>query len=112
MAWRDGVLNAMFAYIFVQLGCVRCTSIVKKSNKRARAILEGLGFVLEGRIRRGFDGVRDGLVYGMLREECEYIQEVGGGESVPAPEDFEEDEPVEPEHVGAVETQPATGEFW
>jgi len=76
MAFRDRVCHAVFDYIFNQLGCVRCTSITRKSNKRARSFLESLGFVLEGRIRKGYDGVKDGMIYGFLKEECRFIQEL------------------------------------
>jgi hypothetical protein len=79
IAWKEEVLRAIFDYTFNQLGTVRCTALTKKSNRRARAFLEGLGFVLEGRIRRGYDGVKDALIYGLLREECVYIQELDGG---------------------------------
>jgi hypothetical protein len=79
LAWKPSVLRAVFDYVFNQLTCVRCTALTKKSNRRARAFLEGLGFELEGRIRRGYDGVKDALIYGLLREDCVYIQEVIGG---------------------------------
>lgn len=74
-AWRDNVMRAVFHYIFVQLGCVRCTSITRKNNKRARGFLEGLGFKLEGTIRLGYDGIKDALVYGYLASECRYLAE-------------------------------------
>jgi RimJ/RimL family protein N-acetyltransferase len=87
-AWRDNVMRAVFHYIFVQLGCVRCTSITRKNNKRARGFLEGLGFKLEGTIRLGYDGVKDALIYGYLASECQYIQPVE-----PEPEAEPEPEP-------------------
>ena len=80
MAFRGSVCNAVFEYIFHQLGCKRCTSLTRKSNKRARGFLEALGFRLEGRIRKGFDGVKDALIYGLLAEECRFIQEFTGGD--------------------------------
>jgi hypothetical protein len=73
-AWRPTVMTGVFDYVFNQLGCVRCTSITKKSNKRCRDFLTGLGFQLEGRIRLGYDGIKDALVYGLLASECRYIQ--------------------------------------
>jgi hypothetical protein len=74
-AWRPSVMKAVFSYVFNELGCVRCTSFTKKSNKPCRSFLEGLGFVLEGRIRLGHDGVKDALIYGLLAKECVYIQD-------------------------------------
>ena len=72
-AWRPTVCRAIFKYVFEQLGCVRCTSITTKGNKRARSFLEGLGFQLEGNVRLGYDGVKDALIYGLLRSECRYL---------------------------------------
>jgi RimJ/RimL family protein N-acetyltransferase len=39
-----GILN----YPFIQLGVKRMTAITNKSNKKARKLLTGLGFILEG----------------------------------------------------------------
>ncbi len=90
VAWRPAVITAVFEYIFTQLGCVRCTSVTKKSNKRTRDFLEDLGFKLEGRMRRGFDGVKDALLYGLLASECKYIQSADmqpeDGDDAPTPE--------------------------
>jgi hypothetical protein len=72
-AWRPSVMRAVFTYVFNQLGCVRCTSITTKRNKRARDFLEGLGFVLEGNLRLGYDGRQDALIYGLLARECRYL---------------------------------------
>lgn len=89
-AWRDNVMRGVFNYIFIQLGCVRVTAMVRKGNKRSRKFLEDLGFVLEGNLRLGYDGVKDALVYGLLASECRYLDE-------PVPpvidEDHGDDEP-------------------
>jgi RimJ/RimL family protein N-acetyltransferase len=77
-AWRPSVLRAIFSYIFNQLNCVRCTSITTKQNKAARTFLEGLGFVLEGNLRLGYDGFKDALIYGLLAKECRYLSENNG----------------------------------
>ena len=78
VAWRDHVVRAVFVYIFDQLGCVRCTSMTKKTNKRTRQFLERLGFKLEGTVRLGFDGVKDALLYGLLASECRYLPSYNG----------------------------------
>jgi hypothetical protein len=72
-AWRPHVCKAVFTYIFEQLGCVRCTSITVRTNKKARSFLESLGFQLEGNLRQAYDGKRDALVYGLLKSECRYL---------------------------------------
>lgn len=72
-AWRPGVCKAIFKYVFDTVGCVRCTSITTKGNRKARGFLEGLGFQLEGNARLGYDRKRDALIYGLLRSECRFL---------------------------------------
>jgi hypothetical protein len=79
LAWSDGVCRAVFTYVYDQLGCVRVTSYTKKSNKRCRAFLDGLGFQLEGTIRKGYSGKAAALVYGLLREECRWLGDYDDG---------------------------------
>lgn len=74
IAWQDTVIRAVFSYVFDTLGCIRCTSLTKKGNKRCRAFLEGLGFTLEGNLRMGYDGIKDALIYGLLASECRYLE--------------------------------------
>jgi len=69
------MLRAFFSYPFIQLDCSRITSIVAKAHKKARAFNERLGFRHEGTIRGAFGIGKDGLVYGLLRQECRYIKE-------------------------------------
>jgi RimJ/RimL family protein N-acetyltransferase len=73
MAFRPHVMRALFHYVFVQLKCVRATAVTTKRNERSRALLTGMGFVLEGNVRRGYDGKRDALIYGLLAEDCRYL---------------------------------------
>ncbi len=55
-------------WIFEDLGCGRITAIIRKNNKRARRISEGLGFQHEGKLRRAMnDG--DIILYGLLKED-------------------------------------------
>lgn len=69
---RKGVLASLFYYPFVQLGCRRITCLIRHDNERSIRLCEGLGFVREGRCRKIF-GEEDGLVYGLIREECRWI---------------------------------------
>lgn len=73
-AWRPEPCRAVFKYIFEQLGCARCSAITRKNNTKARAFLETFKFQLEGNIRKGYDGQRDALVYGLLAEECPFLE--------------------------------------
>ena len=66
-------MSACFRYPFLQLGVNRISGLVRADNADAQRFDERLGFVREGIIRRGAaDGV-DLLLYGMLREECRYL---------------------------------------
>ncbi len=69
------VMGSVCAYPFIQLGCKRVTAIVKRKNKRSRTFIEkGIGFRLEGCIRKGF-GNDDAMIYGLLRHECRWLEE-------------------------------------
>lgn len=84
-AWRPSVCKAIFKYVFETVGCVRCTSITVKGNRKARSFLEGLGFQLEGNVRLGYDGFKDALIYGLLRSECRFLaddSEMNDGQEV------------------------------
>jgi len=66
-------VRTLFSYPFVQLGCIRMTTITGRRNKRARSANERNGFKLEGVARRALDGREDAFIYSMLREECRWI---------------------------------------
>lgn len=63
-------LKILLGYPFNQLMVERITACTAKNNKRLRSMVTRLGFKLEGTFRRGFDGNKDMVVYGMLREEA------------------------------------------
>ena len=67
---RD-VVREMLAYPFFQLKCHRVTAVIDRGNKRARKMVKGLGFVEEGKIRKGSkDG--DCFLYGLLPEDFRF----------------------------------------
>jgi hypothetical protein len=67
-------LGEGFRYPFEQLGCKRVTGLVPARNEVAARFDEHLGFIYEGRIRQVLPNGDDLLVYGMLREECRFLQ--------------------------------------
>ena len=67
------VFYTAFAYPFLQLGCRRVTARVPVANMRARRLVEGAGFVLEGLVRSAAPDGGDVLIYGMLKEECRWV---------------------------------------
>lgn len=73
LTMRPHVIRAVFDYVFNQLGCKRCTIVTCRSNKRARRFAEKIGFALEGVMKLGYDGTRDGLIYGILAADCRYL---------------------------------------
>ena len=66
------VMKAIFKAIFSQAR--RITVIVPPDNERSLEQLHLLGFVYEGFIRRGFDGTRDALMFGMLPEDSIWLK--------------------------------------
>lgn len=68
------VLNRLFSFPFEQMGCARITMITPRSNKPARKWIEKAGFVLEGTIRGYFTDRDHAIVYGMLREQCRFLE--------------------------------------
>jgi RimJ/RimL family protein N-acetyltransferase len=66
--WANrGAIEAVFAYPFRQLDVRRLTAITKKQNRRVRKLLEGTGFILEGKLRAAFPD-DDGCLYAMTRD--------------------------------------------
>ena len=66
-------LRACFRYPFKQLKCARVTGLVRTDNKDAQRFDEHLGFKREGLIRKGDDDGCDLIIYGMLKEECRWL---------------------------------------
>ena len=63
-----------FAYPFIQLQCNRITGLVRIDNLAAQRFDEHLGFVREGVIRKGTTDGTDFILYGMLKEECRWLE--------------------------------------
>lgn len=72
------ILGKIFEYPFKQLECVRVTALAPFRNSHTRAFLEKIGFQQEGIMRRGFKD-DDCVIYGMLREECKWIERENHG---------------------------------
>lgn len=63
-----------FAYPFLQLQCSRITGLVRVDNLPAQKFDEHLGFKREGLLRKAAKDGTDYIVYGMLREECRWLE--------------------------------------
>ena len=58
----------LFAYPFRQVGVNRLQAFIHPKNKRSRRLCEGLGFTMEGKLRK-FQRGTDMLIYAYLKEE-------------------------------------------
>lgn len=67
----------LYGYPFNQLGVARITCITSRKNKVVRRLAEASGFKLEGTHRKAFDGQIDAMSYGLLREDCRWLQYLG-----------------------------------
>lgn len=65
------VLRRVFQTIFTR--AARITARIEATDDDAEDKVKRMGFVYEGFLRRGYDGYRDALIYGMLMEDCKYL---------------------------------------
>ena len=78
-----GAINAKWAsraafkmishFAYEGLAVNRLHASVGKRNKRSRKLLEGVGFKLEGCLKKGFSKDEDMMIYGMVRDDCPWI---------------------------------------
>lgn len=67
------ILYHIFAFPFKQLGTRRVTAPIEDGNEASVRTVQKLGFQLEGRLRKAATSGKDVLLYGMLREECRWL---------------------------------------
>lgn len=74
-------LGHFFRYPFNQLGLPRVTAIVSAKAESVQKFLERLDFIKEGEMRNAHpDG--NAFIYGLLREDCKYIEAPNGEEKL------------------------------
>src|SRR5262245_11532437 len=66
------LLRTIFSTLFTH--AVRLTGLTRPENEAAIRILRHLGFTYEGFLRLGIEGKWDGLIFGLLRHECRYLE--------------------------------------
>lgn len=71
--WTRRVIRAVFDALFNTMLCARVTVHVRASNREAEDLASRLGFKREGIVRRKY-GNEDGILMGMLREECRWLK--------------------------------------
>ena len=79
------LLRTIFKTMFSR--AVRITALVEPSNERALQQLKRLGFQYEGFMRKGIEGTRDALMWGMLVEDCPFLPGYKPGGTI-RPTDF------------------------
>ena len=68
------MLREMFGFVFRRLLMKRVTAHCQKKDRRARKLVEGIGFRFEGTMRYGGENGRDDLiVYGMTFDNCRWL---------------------------------------
>lgn len=71
-------LQTIFAYPFEKLKVRRINVCIAESNKSSTKLVEHMGFKAEGRVRLGAPDGGDLIIYGMLREECRFLEKWNG----------------------------------
>lgn len=65
------LLRTIFSALFSR--AVRVTALVSPDNESAVQQTRRMGFVYEGFLRKGVEGNRDALLFGMLAEDCPFL---------------------------------------
>jgi len=71
----ERLLETIFKTLFSRAR--RITALIDSTNEHAEVQARRMGFIYEGFLRRGFDGERDALLFGMLPEDCKYLSSPG-----------------------------------
>lgn len=66
------LLRVLFGTLFSR--AVRITAMTRPDNARSISGIKRLGFQYEGYSRMGIEGKWDGMIFGMLRHECRYLE--------------------------------------
>lgn len=74
-------LYKAFWYPFEYLKCTRVTGIVSSKNREAQVFDEHIGFIKEGLLRKAGSENEDLIIYGMLKEECRFLQRKNYGKT-------------------------------
>ena len=67
-------LKVVFGYPFNELNFARVTAVVEADNHKALDMNRGLGFKDEGILRNWYGENRNGVVMGMLKDECKWLK--------------------------------------
>jgi hypothetical protein len=68
--WTKAFFRAVASYVYETLKCERITFVTERDEVAALGVR--LGGKVEGRMRSHFGAGRDGIIVGILRDECRY----------------------------------------
>jgi hypothetical protein len=84
-----GFIKVVFGYAFQLAKLRRLSALVEIENQESIDMVERLGFVREGTLRRAADNGNDLYVYGMLNEECKWVRNPAvAGRKCPPPQNI------------------------
>lgn len=67
--------RAVFGYAFEHKGVTRINAVVPAWNVPVQILCLKFGFRIEGTMRCGADDGSDAILFGMLRQECRWIED-------------------------------------
>lgn len=67
-------LRAIFAYPFLQLGCLRASGCVRRSNSASREFCKKIGCREVGVLEHEYGPGDDGILYTITRDKCRWIK--------------------------------------
>ena len=73
-AWTRKIIRELFDFVFNFMQCVRVEANCAEDNLKVSDYLDRAGFILEGRLQKGWDGKKDRLVYGMTKDNCNWLE--------------------------------------
>lgn len=76
---KRGEIGRLFAFPFVDWGCLRLWCMIRRNNKQARLGALRLGFKVLGVADDEFGEGKDGIIYSMKKSDCKWINGYGQG---------------------------------
>lgn len=70
--WSKKMFRVAGDYVFNQLKAQRMTARTRVDNKKVINVIIGAGFRVEGKARRYYPDGTDAILFGMLKEECNW----------------------------------------
>lgn len=67
-------LRDMFAYPFIQLGCLRVSGCIRRSNSASRKFAKDIGCREVGVLEHEYGPGEDGILYTITRDSCRWIK--------------------------------------